>query len=89
LLEHAECPRVTLQRRAQQAVELGEWFLEEDGVINVFSGYPTPSQAEIYGVFRKIVVVFLPYEPLLLSGGNKLAILEEHRSLIVKIARYP
>lgn len=67
-------------------LELDERLLEKDHIVQVGRPDPARPEAEINGALRKLIVVLLPGEPLLLGGSNKLTIAQQGRRRIVEVA---
>src|SRR5438270_3425503 len=61
----------------QQTLELQEWLVVEDDVVDPIERHPRLAQAVVDGVSGKARVVLLAREPLFLSGGHDATVLNE------------
>jgi hypothetical protein len=70
----------------QEPFEFDERLLEKDDIIQISRVYARSPQAEMNRLLRKLVVVFLPCEALLLGSRDELAVAEKGCRSIVEIS---
>ena len=75
--------RGRVEIRLQDPLELDQRLLVEDDVVEVGGGDAGFRQAVPDGVPRVAEVVLLPGEPLLLSGGDDVAVLDQGGRAVV------
>src|SRR5215813_948949 len=75
--KHADSARIRSEHRHQNALELHQWLLMKNHVVQITCFDTGLLQTELDGELWKAVIVFLAAETLLFSGCEQVAVLNQ------------